>query len=292
VLKNSSIQSIDFAEDCTLHQEESEMIGKDLKDGNILTPVNKGGTLPKRTCLVYKLGTVEYENALQIQRGLIDVVSKSHFDVLLLLEHPPCFTIGRFRGEKDVVATPEVLANEGISIFRTDRGGGVTYHGPGQLIGYPILNLMRNKLTVSRYIWKLEEVVLTTLLNLGIHGCRISGYPGVWVGEEKVCSIGLRIIKGIAMHGFALNVNPDLHSFELIHPCGITGKRITSISRLLGYEVAVNDIVDSLLKAFSIVFHFRYEISNGIEEIFVKGERFSGINSENDIGDVNSTRID
>jgi lipoate-protein ligase B len=272
---------MDFIKDCTLSQEESEMIGKDLKNGSILTPVNKGDTLPKRTCLVYKLETVGYENALQIQRELIDVVYQSPFDVLLLLEHTPCLTVGRFRGEKDIMATPEILANEGISVFRTDRGGGVTYHGPGQLIVYPILNLVKNKLSVSKYIWKLEEVVLTTLLNLGIHGCRISGHPGVWVGEEKVCSIGLRIIKGIAMHGFALNVNLNLHYFEFIHPCGITDKKITSISRLLGYEVAVNDIVDSLLEAFSIVFHFYYEIGNGIEEILVKGERFPEINSKN-----------
>jgi lipoate-protein ligase B len=280
VLKSSSIQSIDFAEESTLHWEESEMIGKDLQNRSILTSMNKGDTLPKRTCLVYKLETVGYENALQVQRGLMDVVSQSPFDVLLLLEHPPCLTIGRFRGEKDIMATPEILANEGISIFRTDRGGGVTYHGPGQLVVYPILNLLKNKLTVSNYIWKLEEVVITTLLNLGIHGCRMSGHPGVWVGEEKICSIGLRIIRGIAMHGFALNVNPDLHYFEFIHPCGITDKKITSISRVLGYEVAVDGIVDSLLEAFSMVFHFRYEIGNGIEEILVRGERFPEINSE------------
>jgi lipoate-protein ligase B len=257
------------------------MTGKALKNGSILTSINKDDTQPKRTCLIYKLGTVGYENALQVQRGLIEVVSESPFDVLLLLEHPPCLTIGRFRGEKDIMATPEILANEGISIFRTDRGGGVTYHGPGQLVGYPILNLLKNKLTVSKYIWKLEEVVLITLLNLGIRGYRISGHPGVWVGEEKICSIGLRIIRGIAMHGFALNVNPNLHYFEFIHPCGITDKKITSISKLLGYEVAVDDIVDSLLKAFSMVFHFLCEIGNRIEEIFVKGKRFSEIDYEN-----------
>ena len=259
MLENSQLKLIDSEEVCAPHQAESGMIGMDLKTGSILKSMNKDNTQPARTCLIYDLGTVGYEDAFQVQQRLIDIVSQGLFDVLLLLEHHPCLTIGRFRGEEDIIAAPETITSEGISIFHTNRGGGVTYHGPGQLVGYPILNLMKNKLGVSRYIWKLEEVVLKTLLNLGIHGGRVSGHPGVWVGEEKVCSIGLRIIQGIAMHGFALNVNPNLHHFKFIHPCGLTDKKITSVSRLMGYEVIVDDIKESLLKAFSQVFHFRFK---------------------------------
>lgn len=259
MLKNSQLELIDSEEVCALHQVESGTISMDLKTGNTLKSMNNDNTQIARICLIYDLGTVGYEDALQVQQRLIDIVSQGLFDVLLLLEHPPCLTIGRFRGEEDIIAAPETLTSEGISIFHTNRGGSVTYHGPGQLVGYPILNLMKNKLGVSRYIWKLEEVVLKTLLNLGIHGGRVSGHPGVWVGEEKVCSIGLRIIQGIAMHGFALNVNPNLHHFKFIHPCGLTDKKITSVSRLMGYEVIVDDIKESLLKAFSQVFHFRFK---------------------------------
>lgn len=271
MLKNTQLELIDSEEVCAPHQVESGMTGMDLKTGSILKSMNKGNTQIARTCRLYDLGTISYEDAFQIQQRLIDIVSRGLFDILLLLEHPPCLTIGRFRGEEDIIAAPETITSEGISIFQTNRGGGITYHGPGQLVGYPILNLMKNKLGVSRYIWKLEEVVLKTLLSLGIHGGRVSGHPGVWVGEEKVCSIGLRITQGIAMHGFALNVNPNLHHFEFIHPCGITDKKITSISRLMGYEVTVDDIKENLLKAFSQVFHFRFETGDEREEIVVRG---------------------
>lgn len=215
-----------------------------------------------RRCLAYDLGTVGYEDALQIQQSLVDMVSQGLFDVLLLLQHPSCLTIGRFKGSEDIIAPQDILAREGISIFHTDRGGGITYHGPGQLVGYPILNLKENKLGIPQYIWKLEEVILKALSDLGIYGRRLPKYPGVWVGEEKVCSIGLRVIQGVAMHGFALNVNPSLYHFEFIHPCGIVGKKMTSISKLLGYEVKDEAIKESLLRALCQVFGFRLEVGD------------------------------
>ena len=215
-----------------------------------------------RLCLSYDLGTIGYQYALQIQRRLVEIVSQGLFDVLLLLQHPSCLTIGRFKGSEDIIAPQEILATEGISILHTDRGGGVTYHGPGQLIGYPILNLKENKLGIRQYIWKLEEAILKTLLDLGIYGRRMPKYPGVWVGEEKVCSIGLRVIQGVTMHGFALNVNPNLYHYEFIHPCGIVGRKMTSISKLLGYEVKDEDIKESLLQALCQVFAFRLEVGD------------------------------
>jgi lipoyl(octanoyl) transferase len=235
--------------------------------------MNRDRIQSRRLCLTYELGIIEYSHVMQIQQRLVNTVIHRNFDVLLLLEHPPCLTIGRFRGEEDIIASPEILAREGISIFHTDRGGGVTYHGPGQLVGYPILNLRKNKLGIRQYIWKLEEVIIKTLADLDIYGGRLPKHPGVWVGKEKVCSIGLRIIQGVAMHGFALNVNPNLSHFEFIHSCGITDKKITSVSRLMGYEVKVEEIKESLLQAFSQVFHFDFEIGDEREEIIGRGTR-------------------
>ncbi|GAJ21273.1 unnamed protein product, partial [marine sediment metagenome] len=141
---------------------------------------------------------------------------------------PPVVTIGRFRGEEDLTVPPETLAREGIAVFHTNRGGGVTYHGPGQLIGYPILNLKETGLGVREYIWKLEAVIIKLLLTSGINGYRIAGYPGVWVGEKKVCSIGIHVSRYITMHGFALNISNDLRYFQYIRPCGLGSEVMTS----------------------------------------------------------------
>lgn len=225
----------------------------------------------ERLCLIYDLGTVDYQEALQIQHRLASIVSQGLFDMLLLLEHSPCLTIGRFKGSEDMIASQEMLASEGMSIFQTDRGGGITYHGPGQLVGYPILNLRKNKLSIPQYIWKLEEVIIKTLSDLGMHGRRLPKYPGVWVAEEKVCSIGLRIIQGVAIHGFALNVNPNLCHFQFIHPCGITDKKITSISKLLGCEVKSENIKEDLLQALCDVFGFRLEVGD-MQKLSVGGQ--------------------
>lgn len=219
-----------------------------------------------KLCLAYDLGTIGYQEALQIQRRLVQIVSQGLFDVLLVLQHPPCLTIGRFRGSEDIVVPLQMLAKEGIAVFHTDRGGGITYHGPGQLLGYPILNLRKNKLSIRQYIWKLEDVILNTLSDLGIYGRRIPKYPGVWVGGEKIGSIGLRIIQHVAMHGFAINVNPNLQRFEFIRPCGITDKKMTSISKLLGYEVKVKDIKESLLRAFFQAFGFKLNMEGETEQ--------------------------
>ena len=161
--------------------------------------------------------TTPYELALKQQQRLAQARAEGDIpDVVLLLQHPPVFTIGRFRGGEDIIVPPD-----GIAIFHTNRGGGITYHGPGQLVGYPILNLKENGLGVREYIWKLEEVIINLLLSLGIRGHRVAKYPGgVWVGNQKVCSIGIHVSRYITTHGFALNVNPDLRYFEYIKPCG------------------------------------------------------------------------
>jgi lipoyl(octanoyl) transferase len=205
----------------------------------------------KKAYFAEYLGIVPYELASNLQQKLCQARAEDNTpDILLLLQHPPVFTIGRFRGEEDIIALPE-----GIEVFHINRGGSVTYHGPGQLVGYPILDLKENGLGVREYIWKLEEVIINLLLRLGIQGHRSAQYPGgVWVGEGKICSIGIHVSHYIASHGFALNVNPELKYFEWIRPCGLDSRAMTSISKILGYPVGVESILENLLDSFSTTF--------------------------------------
>jgi len=215
----------------------------------------------KKICAAAYLGVVPYEHALKLQQRLVQSRAEGNVpDVLLLLQHPPVFTIGRFGGEEDIIVPLERLAQEGIDVFHSNRGGGVTQHAPGQLIGYPILNLRENHLGVRQYIWKLEEVIIKLLLSLGIQGYRVAKSPGsVWVGEKKVCSIGIRVSHYISMHGFALNVNNDLRYFEYIRACGLRSEVMTSLLELLGYPVKVETITGNLLDSFSEIFGLKCE---------------------------------
>jgi len=206
------------------------------------------------------LGTVPYDLALKLQQRLVHARTEGNIpDVLLLLQHPPVFTIGRFRGKEDIIVPPETLTQEGIAVFHTNRGGGITYHGLGQLVGYPILNLKENGLGVRQYIWKLEAVIVKLLLALSIEGHRVAEYPGVWVGEKKVCSIGIHVSHHITMHGFAFNVTNDLRYFEYIRPCGMGSEVMTSLLEFLGHPVGVETIIGNLLHAFSETFGLKCE---------------------------------
>ncbi len=209
----------------------------------------------KKTCIVSYLGVVPYELALKLQKGLMQARAEGRIrDILLLLQHPPVFTIGRFRGGEDITVSPEILARDGIAVFHTDRGGGITYHGPGQLIGYPIVNLKENGLDVRQYIGKLEAAIIKLLVALGIQGHRVAEYPGVWVGERKVCSIGIHVSHYITTHGFALNVSNDLRYFRYVMPCGLPGEVMTSVSELLGRSVGMETIIGKLIPSFSETF--------------------------------------
>jgi len=220
-----------------------------------------------KVCLVYDLGLVDYREGLLLQDKLLNSRKSGAIeDVLLLLQHPSVFTIGRSGIAENVIVPKETLVKENVSVFQTNRGGDVTYHGPGQLIGYPILNLRENGLTAHQYVWNLEEIVIRTLADFGIGGRRISGQRGVWVGEEKVCALGLRIRGEVSMHGFALNVNTNLKYFTYIVPCGITGVSITSVSKLLGRTVELVEIQKSLLRHFSKVFKFTLEYRERLDE--------------------------
>jgi len=214
----------------------------------------------KKVCVADYLGVIPYERSLKLQQRLMQARAESSIpDVLLLLQHSPVFTIGRFKGGEDIIVPAEILIQEGIAVFHTNRGGGITYHGPGQLVGYPIINLKEAGLGVREYIWKLEEVIIRLLSALGIQGNRVINYPGAWVDKKKICSIGIHVSHGITMHGFALNINNDLRYFEYIRPCGLGSDVMTSLAKLLGRSIEVETIIGDLIYSFSEVFGFKCE---------------------------------
>ena len=219
-----------------------------------------------KTCLVYRLGLIEYQEALQAQDRLLALGKAGAIsDVLLLLQHPSVFTIGRSGSVKSLLVPEARLAREGISLFLTDRGGDITYHGPGQVVGYPILSLAEHGLNVHEYVWSLEELVIRTLADFGIAGERMSGRRGVWVGGEKICALGVRISRWVSIHGFALNVSTDLKYFGYIIPCGLDGVVATSMEKL-GHRVGIGGVEDSLLEHFAALYNVELEHCEGFRE--------------------------
>lgn len=209
---------------------------------------------------VYRLGRVEYEDGLELQRLFGEAVrQKLCPNVLLLLEHPPVITLGRGAKSSNVVASPEVLSRNAIEVFETNRGGDVTYHGPGQLVGYPIFQLEGKRQDVRRYVRDLEEALIRSLAVFDIRANRIPHWTGVWVGEgdraEKIGAIGVHISRWQTSHGFALNVNTDLSHFRFIVPCGIREAGVTSLAaKLRAPRVAIADVENAVVGAFSQVF--------------------------------------
>ena len=201
------------------------------------------------------LGLVPYGQALELQHRMVDALKAgSGSDTLLLLEHPPVLTLGRRANEQNILATPETLRGEGIEVFKVERGGDVTYHGPGQLVGYPILDLRHFRRDVSWYVESLANVLIRTLDEYGVAGVYRREYPGVWIGDAKVVAIGARISSWITSHGFAFNVDPNMRHWELIIPCGIYDKAVTSLSELTGKPVSVADVLPRLVRHFGDVF--------------------------------------
>jgi lipoyl(octanoyl) transferase len=175
-------------------------------------------------------------------------------DQLLLLEHDPVFTLGRNAREENVLFPAEALRERGFEVFETGRGGDVTYHGPGQVVGYPILELSPDRRDVHRYVRDLEEVMIRTCADYGLVGTRVASLTGTWLGAEKIGAIGVRIARWVTWHGFAFNVGTDLSAFELIVPCGIRGRGVTSLERRLGRPVAIPEVMDRLTAHFAAVF--------------------------------------
>ena len=208
-----------------------------------------------------RLGLVAYEAGLALQQELVEDRRAGRIgDTLLLLEHPPVITLGvKTRGKPThVVATAEALQDAGVTVHETGRGGDVTYHGPGQLVGYPIFDLKPDRCDVHQYVRDLEEALIIAMRRFGIEGGRVKGLTGVWVGpagqEAKLAAIGVRISRWITSHGFALNVSPDLSHFDLIVPCGITDRGVTALARLVGREVPMAEVEDAVVDGMTQVF--------------------------------------
>ena len=202
-------------------------------------------------------GRLAYLEALALQRRLVEQRRSGAIDdVLLLLEHPHVITLG-VRGDggrSHILAGADALAARGVEVHETGRGGDVTYHGPGQIVGYPILDLKPDRCDVHRYVRDLEDVLIRTAADFGIGAQRVPGLTGVWVGREKLAAIGVRLSRWITSHGFALNVSTDLDYFNLIVPCGIADRGVTSIERLLGRSVPTVAVEDRIVSHFCQVF--------------------------------------
>ena len=206
---------------------------------------------------VRKLGLVPYAEGLALQRAIVEERQQNRVDdVLLLLEHPDVLTLG-VRGDGGrghILASLDELAARGIDIHETGRGGDITYHGPGQVVGYPILDLKPDRCDVHRYVRDLEEVLIRTAADYGITAQRVPGLTGAWVAGEKLAAIGVRIARWVTSHGFALNVSTDLDCFKLILPCGLADRGVTSLERLLGRPVALDEVEDRLVAHLCNVF--------------------------------------
>ncbi|MQY64890.1 MAG: lipoyl(octanoyl) transferase LipB [Clostridia bacterium] len=211
-------------------------------------------------CRVLDLGLVSYEKAYDLQRKLHKFRREGRIDdVLILLEHEPVVTMGRGGKRDNILVSDELLQSKGIRVFEIDRGGDVTLHCPGQLVGYPILDLKIYGKNIHRYLRNLEEVIIRSLKVYGINGQRIENHTGVWVGGRKVASIGIGIKGWVTFHGFALNINSDLSYFSLIRPCGFESRMVTSMSEILGRSVEPKDFRRQLIEQFREVFNLQME---------------------------------
>jgi lipoyl(octanoyl) transferase len=203
------------------------------------------------------LGLVPYADALALQRSLVEDRRAGKIrDTLLLLEHPHVLTLG-VRGDggrSHILASADVLATRAIKVHEAGRGGDVTYHGPGQIVGYPIIDLNPHRRDVHRYVRDLETVLIRTVADYGIHAQRVQGLTGVWVGDEKLAAIGVRIARWVTSHGFALNVTTHLDHFDLIVPCGIADRGVTSMARLLGRPLDTEEVENRIIEQFADVF--------------------------------------
>ena len=205
-------------------------------------------------CTLLRPGLVAYQDALALQHRIADDVRAGGDDALILLEHPPTYTLG-VRGKQDhLLLSLDAFRARGADVVRTDRGGDVTFHGPGQIVGYPIINLRARDMGPATYVRSIERVIIDALARFGIDAGRVDGRPGVWTRGAKIAAIGVRVSRGVTTHGFALNVSTDLSYFDHIIPCGITDATVTSMQRVLGRAPATADIQDALVSAFARVF--------------------------------------
>lgn len=209
----------------------------------------------RRKVLWARLGRVPYGEALELQRDLHRLRCREEIgDLVLSLEHEPVITLGRSADPRHVLADPAALLARGVEVYQTERGGDVTYHGPGQLVLYPIIDLRDWSRGLRWYVWALEEVMLRAAAAYGVNAARIPGRPGIWVGREKLGAVGVYVRRWVTMHGLALNVDPDPDGFRWIVPCGVHGAGTTSLARVLGRPVGIRDAEGKAMEAFGEVF--------------------------------------
>ena len=214
---------------------------------------------PEKTCWIVDAGLIPYGPSFELQRRLVEARKAGAIpDVLLLCEHPHVITLGRNAKRVNLLASDNLLAQKGVELHETDRGGDVTYHGPGQIVGYPILDLAEHRRDVRWYVAQLEELMIRASADFGLAAHRVEGQRGVWLeaptGEEKLGALGVHLSRWVTSHGFAYNVSTDLSYFDLIVPCGIAGKRAASLERALGRAVPEQDVRERLMARFGDVF--------------------------------------
>ena len=211
------------------------------------------------TLTILDLGPAPYLPTLSLQRRLVaELVAAPSADAQrLLLEHdPPVITLGRRGRAEDILAPAEALAAAGVEVHRVTRGGEATYHGPGQLVAYPILHLRRHRLTLRAYVGRLEDALIETVRRFGVPAGRRDGQVGVWVGDGKIAAVGVAVERFVTYHGAALNVSTDLSAFDWIVPCGVADQRVTSLARLAGREVDIGQVKAAFARSFADAFHF------------------------------------
>lgn len=206
-------------------------------------------------CHVEQLGVIGYEQGLKLQDKLVaERKAGSIPDTLLLLEHPHVYTLGRNAKKENVLISDDELAARGVQVFAINRGGDVTYHGPGQMVGYPIFDLTKHRRDVAWFMRSIEEVFIAVAGEYGVTAGRIVGVPGVWVGNDKLVALGVHISRWVTSHGFAFNVNTDLRYFSWIVPCGLHDKGVTSLQKLLGRPVEMREANEKVIRHFGRVF--------------------------------------
>lgn len=207
-------------------------------------------------CLSIIPGVVGYQDALSMQERVADArrMGSIQDDVLFLLEHPPTITVGKKGSIQELLASENALAEMGIQVHHIGRGGRLTYHGPGQIVGYPIFDLSKHGRDLHHYLRELEQAIISSLADFEIKAQRKEGLTGVWVGEQKIASIGIQVKRWVSMHGFALNVCPDMNHFQLLQPCGFSADIMTSMASLLNRPISTSTVMGSLQDSFAAVF--------------------------------------
>lgn len=228
-------------------------------------------------CQVELPGVVGYEESLSLQRERVAARKAGDVaDTLILLEHPPVYTLGRNANRQNILFSPERLRQMGAEVFETDRGGDVTFHGPGQMVGYPILDLTQHRRDLAWYMYSLEEVFIRVADEFGVQAGRIADARGVWIGNEKLVAMGVHVSRWVTSHGFAFNVNTDLRFFDWIVPCGLHGKGVTSIRKILGSSVSMKETTDRVIRQFGAVFGTEMKMP---EQPATKGPKASPVHS-------------